>query len=200
MKTIKFFAYTFFALSLVLASCSAEDGEDGINGEDGAMGVSGTNGEDGEMGVSGTDGEDGNANVIASDWIDAEFSETATNFTAFDVVDPIFTEEVVSSSAILAYGNFGGLTIVIPYVASVRSFYFAFPSDSTAIRFIGTTTDGSRQLFNFIEQVRYVVIPPAETGGRSSQQSPEAIKAYYESQGLDLNDYDAVMEYFDLEK
>jgi len=50
MKTIKFFTYALFTMSLLIASCSAEDGEDGLDG---------LNGVDGSIGLTGADGSDG---------------------------------------------------------------------------------------------------------------------------------------------
>lgn len=59
MKLIRLFGIAILAMGMTMASCSIEDGKDGINGIDGADGQDGINGADGQNGQDGASGEDG---------------------------------------------------------------------------------------------------------------------------------------------
>ena len=186
MKTIKIFTYAFLAIFLTLASCSGEDGEDGMDGING------------EQGIPGEDGEDGNANVIASPWLPVEFSTTASTFTFFDIEDPRITQEVADGAAIYAYGRSSAVGS-IPFVFSNRSYYFAVFPDINQFRFIATSVDGATPfIFNDISEVRYVIIPSSETSGRSMDDRATALKATLKEKGIDVNNYDEVAAYYNL--
>tara|TARA_R110002020_G_scaffold239549_2_gene452084 strand:+ start:328 stop:909 length:582 start_codon:yes stop_codon:yes gene_type:complete len=191
-KAGKFLRFGFMFLYILLASCSPEDGRDGINGidgMDGVNGVDGVNGADGINGVDGVDGtpgsqgpagEDGNVNIISSDWITTSFS--TADFSTFDIVDSAITAESTANAAILAYGRVNNNTsIVIPFTFSSRTYYFSVITNENIIRFIGYSLDGSAQNFNDFNAVRYVIIPP-ET----------------DTSSINLNDYDEVQSHFGL--
>jgi len=187
MKISRLFMYLFMVFAITLTACS-DDGEDGMDGVDGAIGA------------QGPAGEDGNANVVASDWIDITLEDT--NFTFEDVGAGVFTEEIKDAYVILVYGrsSSAGLVLGIPYTEGVLSYAFALIDDIDALRIIGTTSDGSNFNFSVIDQVRYVLIPPADVSGRSVSISTNQQVEAYRLQGLDLNDYDAVVDWFELEK
>lgn len=150
-----------------------EDGTDGTNGtdgEDGADGTDGTNGTNGEPGAdgeNGEDGEDGNANVIASEWIDSDYGLALVTSTSFDITDDRFTQDILDSAVILAYGELStGTVLGIPYVSTNKSYYFSFAIGR--IRFLGRSVDRvTPERFTGPRRVRYVIIP-SNVAGKSS--------------------------------
>lgn len=177
----------FIVTAVAFTSCDTEDGMDGAQGEQGIAGQ------------DGQDGQDGNANVIFSDWIPTEFSSNPDSLSTFDVVDPQITEDLVNTAAILAYGGIAGSNaiIVIPYTFFNESYYFAFLEGSNSIRFVGASVDGSPEVFDQIDAVRYVIIPPVEGSGRTTS-NPESIVQHLRDQGVDINNYEEVAAYYNL--
>ncbi|MGB0788586.1 MAG: hypothetical protein ACPG7E_07040 [Marinirhabdus sp.] len=177
-KTI--FTYLIMILALPITSCTGEDGANGMDGMDGA------------------DGQDGNANVIASDWIPTDFIAGAVFVTAFNVEDANINDTNVNTAAILAFGQIGASAVPIPFVFSNRSYYFILFPNINIIRFVGTVADGTgTQVFDDIDAVRYVIIPPAE--GRGASTTPEDIIQNLINKGVDVTDYGAVAKYFNIQ-
>lgn len=56
MKSLRLITLTIVALTICMASCSGEDGRDGINGINGEDGTNGVNGVDGTNGIDGENG------------------------------------------------------------------------------------------------------------------------------------------------
>ena len=101
MKRIfKIFTYSLFALSFVLASCSAEDGQDGITGKDGIDGVDGTSG------TNGIPGQDGVNGAIDLGWGVIELperTEEQESITLQISIDGSLTAEQIETLGIFTY-------------------------------------------------------------------------------------------------
>ncbi|UII78406.1 collagen-like protein [Flagellimonas sp. CMM7] len=178
MKNLKRFSkYSILSLlAIVLISCSAEDGMDGAVGPQGPAGIDG---------INGADGEDGNANVMASEWIPSGFSNDPQSFSdGFGVDDPRFTQDVIDSSAILAYGRQDTFIVNLPDTVSGIIYNFTFGIGN--IFFEGYNETGSDVVFNRFDSFRYVIIPATVTEKNSH---PDFSKMPYEE----------VMDYFDLD-
>ncbi len=104
--TIKFLMYGLMLISMVLLSCSAEDGEDGDTGP---------------QGPPGADGLDGNANVVSgtvelqnSDWlwnsnysINTSITSISTWFTRYvDLMVPEIDQAIDNEGLVLVYFRF----------------------------------------------------------------------------------------------
>ena len=185
MNTIKYTArklgFVIF-LSLIIWSCSGDDGVDGATGPQGAQGTAGTdgvdgtdgtNGEDGTDGEEGTDGEDGavgTANVIYSDWIDNGFPfPINAPSSSFDIEAPNLQQEIIDNGVVMVFGRTpsGAFVYQLPIVfgASVQiSYYFRVELETVSIR-AANMREGEDlvSLISFAEY-RYVIIP----GGREA--------------------------------
>tara|TARA_R110002167_G_scaffold23281_10_gene82743 strand:- start:834 stop:1472 length:639 start_codon:yes stop_codon:yes gene_type:complete len=210
MKIILKLVSKGFIMAVLLASCSkdvvegpigpigpqGEQGVPGQNGEQGAVGPSGEDGVDGMDGMDGMDGEDGNANVIASDWIPEQFSDTPVPNAAFQIVDERLSLVTDSMAAILVYAkDFYGTVNQIPIVISGnKSYVYVLYAESNYMVFIASTLNNEAAFFDGLTHFRYVIIP-ASVFGKSN--GPDAISEL-KTAGVDIADYDAVIDYFGL--
>ncbi|QLG45927.1 collagen-like protein [Costertonia aggregata] len=147
------------ALSTILIfSCSAEDGEDGTIGPQGPQGEQGPAGQDG---ADGENGEDGNANVIASGWTSTDFGDTYSGFLAnsFSIDDSRITAEVVDSYAILAYykDSFDNVR-ALPITNQSWDMYYTINADDAEIRFLVTDNTDNAAAIPPSGEVRYVLV------------------------------------------
>lgn len=162
--------------TIMILSCSVEDGEDGALGPQG------------EQGLAGADGQDGNANIIASEWFPQEFPDVSTPNTFFTRFDTNFTSEIISKSAILVYGRTLNNIWPIPFnsVFFNESYSYSITSfPPSKIDIFASSVDGTPILFDRITDFRYVIIPP-NTASKSN--SPDFTQMSYEE----------VMDYFGL--
>ena len=185
------------ALGAVLVlSCSAEDGEDGAIGP---MGTPGLNGIDGEDGTNGTNGEDGNANVIASTWLEADFPDSYS-FSAASVTisDVNITQEVLSTYTILGYFSFSDTFEDIYAIPFTEPLFRSFTMEQRlGIGEYIITELGNPDTVGTLDPidgfVRYILIAPSSLTGKN------ATIDYLKKSGVDINDYNAVMDYYGLE-
>lgn len=210
MKTSRLFMCLLMVFAITLASCST-DGEDGMDGAPGAQGTAGQDGQDGQ------DGEDGNANVISSGWVEydtAVWEEVSNSFgidqRLYPVPAPEVTQEVADNGFVAMYTRFVITetdTYALPFTENItgadpvgQELSLLIAPELLNIRMINVSGTGDPGTFGGegIAAYRYIIIPSDE-GGRQLSSS-ESIKAYYKEIGLDLSDYNAVMDYFDLEE
>lgn len=176
MKATKLMSKLLLVLLIVsFASCSSEDGTDGLNGTDG---LDGTNGLDGTDGADGAQGNNGTANVIYSDWIDVDYlldGALESNLQGLGT----FTESELNrdTDVVLVYGqrdteSAADGVYALPYILASQDEYYSFmladaSSITTSLRATVNTLDGGTNLFNFFQQYRYVIIPggQSESGG-----------------------------------
>lgn len=154
----------------------------GANGQDGADGIDGANGADG---ADGADGQDGNANVIASDWVTIDFVGSGS-LVNFDINDSRITQEIIDKGVVLAYGRISSSVVrSIPHTINNKSYFTLLRESDNLFRLLGSSVDGSTEVFNDFGSVRYVIIP----GGTSGKSSINFEKITYKE----------VMDHFELD-
>ncbi len=193
MFRTKLFLAVFLGIALI--SCSGEDGMDGAMGPIGPAGPAGVNG------TNGTDGVDGNANVQT--FLFDISTETGPNF-AVDV--PQLTQEVLDNDLILGYlKTLDGTYIPIPaprYLDSGFGRNFIDVGVEIALgRFwiylyvpggnVGATVSAGN-----MTKLKIVIVESTNTTAKSGTVT---LRAQLKNDGVDLSDYNAVMDYFGLE-
>ncbi len=189
MKNTRYiFAYSILCiLSLVLISCSVE------NGQDGAIGPQGP------AGSNGIDGQDGNANVIASDWLDIP-GDVFSGVAEMNISLSEITSENINTSVLLVYARTSsfpedvwpqGQTTLLPVVirsnidVKLQMDYF-FTMENLTIRY------WQSPFLEFISfpsdtQFRYVIIPSLTSPSGKNNRVDYHKMSYAE-----------VMDFFDL--
>ncbi|WP_024768804.1 hypothetical protein [Aquimarina macrocephali] len=186
MKTKKLKLKYFFLAFITLLALGCSDGEDG------AVGPAGPQGGQGIAGDNGTNGQDGNANVRSFTY---DLSTVSGSF--YDQSIPELTQEVIDNDAILGYLKLNGSTRLYPIPNTnltplgidIRTF-IELEKYSTDFynRNLSTTfsvTAGQ------LDELRIVII--ASTNRSGEQQD---ILSKLKVEGVDINDYYAVMKYF----
>ena len=220
MKTIKtkfkFFIF-LLALGAFTVACDGEDGMDGIdgvNGIDGAQGPAGpqgpagADGTDGADGADGADGMDGNAEVIFSDWIPADFqgSSDSVKFMNIDFPPELPSAfSIKNTHVILVYfTGFGDGNVYLLPVLNFRGAQFTagFGSGSAAVEDILIRAQALSGVLNEFQidpsrgnRFRYVIIPP-NVAATSSSTSRSKTMDLFKEQGVDIENYTEVMDYF----
>jgi len=217
--TLKFLTTGIMACALLLASCTKESldgavgpqgsqGEQGIQGPEGPQGAAGQDGEAqgvpgpaGADGQNGEDGEDGNANVRA-------FTYDLTNFSGDKHAERIseLTGEVLENDVVLGYIK---RTLV----------YYPIPSTNLSLGAVREDIDIKVELtpgvytmefFNSednstwpinrgtLESLKVVIIKSSSiTSGKSAKAG---VLSKLKSEGIDVGDYNQVVDYFGLKK
>ncbi len=187
IKLSKYFLMSLFTILMV--SCS---GEDGIDGMDGVTGPAGVNGEN---------GEDGNANIKTYVF---DLSAESGSSIPSDLAE--LTQEVVDNDLVIGYLQNGISATYYPIPASV------WPNGTGGFYDIAVDIAVGKYWINFYEvgtQTLMAVTGPelgklkiivAEssitTTGKTSKGS---LLSQLKSAGVDSNDYYAVMDYFGLD-
>ncbi|MCD2258473.1 hypothetical protein [Psychroserpens luteolus] len=131
MKTISRIISVVFILCLV--SCSAEDGDDGM---------------------------DGNANVISSDWITINFSPTPNTFKIQIIDDSNISEANVNSAAFQVYARTAsGDVYTIPHEFGNRSYFYSLSAADNQLTFRAESINNSMEVFSDFTEIRYTIIP-----------------------------------------
>lgn len=195
MKTLKqLFYYSFVMLAILCTSCDAEDGMDGIDGING------------EQGIPGQDGEDGNANVIGvtvdpfPSWTEGIYLGQQANFVEID--EPLLTEEMADDALVLAYFQLPNNDVWFP-----MTYAFVFDDgDNEIITYTyGQDTitvyayDSAGPINAAILRIRYFIIPTNEAGGRAHLSSKEDILRDLRDNKVDINNYEEVTNYYNLQ-
>ena len=180
-----------------------EPGQDGADGRDGADGQDGVDGQDGADGQDGTDGQDGNANVTSviydvSDWSGSTGS----------VELPFMPYYVYEEGAVLAYLKTFGIWYPIPNTRVFAEGGSGFLDVNTWIvdspnggYYYSLEFSKSGVLFEIsagdIDTLKIIIIESSTTmNGKSASTS---IQQKLKKNGVDINNYHDVMDYFNLE-
>lgn len=153
---------------LMLTACQGPQGEVGPAGKDG---------------INGTNGKDGNANVIQ-----VTFNETftpSTNGKTFTFPSSV-TTDMLNSSAVLVYlrtSNSSALMYQIPGVVSTDDFRYYFTPSARTLTVLRVTGN----LISSITMTKVIIIPTNNNiNGRVGLPN------------IDLSDYEAVKQYYNL--
>lgn len=175
LNFLKMGLYAIMGLSVLLTSCSPEDGKDGLDGMDGAQGPA---------------GQDGNANVIASDWQTIQWDEESLptfGTMLIDVKDIDLEEFIATGGVVMVYLRFSqeGVSdeiVALPYTDTDTYFYFSIFVNETLSGVLLRATNPIGGIFNYQNNetltVRYVLIPAnaAETTGLNLNNYKETSK------------------------
>lgn len=175
LNFLKMGLYAIMGLSVLLTSCSPEDGKDGIDGKDGAQGPA---------------GQDGNANVLASEWQNIEWNlNSQQNFGVMliEVKDIDLQEFITTGGVIMVYFKLildESDTVVYSLPATLGNLYVDFALyDSTDTSGITITMSSSDNIVpsyanNPNYNVRYVLVPAnvSEASGLNLNNYKEASK------------------------
>ena len=177
MKTIiSRFRYFFLSTLLIFAlSCSSEDGEDGAIGPQGMQGPAGVDGED---------GEDGNANVVS-----VFVPDVAITVGRNTIMIPELTEDIFNNGFVIGYVTIAGNTNVwetIPVIVGGGDVAL----DITQIRVGELDLDAT---FNQTLDFRFILVAGTSSTGKTSKA---AVRDELKNAGVDINDYQAVIDYF----
>ncbi|MFN3138873.1 MAG: hypothetical protein ACE37L_14370 [Allomuricauda sp.] len=159
LSFLKMGLYAIMGLSVLLTSCSPEDGKDGIDGIDG------------KDGAQGPAGQDGNANVIASDWQTIQWDEgSLPNFGTMliDVKDIDLEEFIATGGVVMVYlrfrqeGVFDEI-VPLPFTDAETYFYFSIFSNESVSGVLLRATNPNDSIFVYEDTetftVRYVLVP-----------------------------------------
>lgn len=207
-KRKKIHLFSIVLLSILIISCSAEDGATGPVGPAGPQGEQGEVGADGADGDQGEQGDSGTANVIYSPWIDSEFDlniiSTSASFSIFTIA---LTEDIIEEGVILVYGRTFPAPITedtdvyaLPMVlgaARQQSYYYRAEEVGELVISVAANEEGDPAGVPFFGEYRYIFIPGEQPtnvltvggGSGSKQQTLDYSKMSYEE----------VLEFFGIE-
>ncbi|PHR73597.1 MAG: hypothetical protein COA67_02400 [Lutibacter sp.] len=190
MKKLKFLTYGMMALMLVFAV--ACDGDDGATGPAGTAGTNGTNG---------TNGTDGNANVTVISvpngdvsWTSGSYLGTTTN--TFSITDTAVNQDIIDHGTVLGYMLLFGNWYALPFewqnnTGSLdQHILFNYALDTIvmhAYQTNGVLNPGATEY-------RFMLITD-NTVGKTNTNALSQLEAA----GVDVNNYEDVMDYYGLE-
>ena len=181
LKTLAF-VLAVISISATQLSCSkGEIGPQGPQGEQGQRGEKGDRGNDGERGPKGDKRDPGTANVIYSDWLSVTFTNSGGVYSG-TINAPKLTADILNKGEIAVYER-----TMIGFPPTTATYAkLPYTNGTTWIRInmeVGKIIIRSNNAS--ISTYRYVLIP----GG---------VQASAASTNLDMNDYPAVQQHFDL--
>lgn len=186
MKTIQLKLKYFLLILITLFALGCSDGEDG------AIGPVGPQGGQGIAGGDGTNGQDGNANVRSFTY---DLSTVSGSF--YDQSIPELTQEVIDNDAILGYLKLNGSprlypipnTNLTPLGIDIRAF---IELEKYSMDFYNRNLSTTYSMVaGQLDQLRIIII--ASTNRSGEQQD---ILSRLKAEGVDINDYYAVMKHF----
>ncbi|VAW27899.1 hypothetical protein MNBD_BACTEROID06-1551 [hydrothermal vent metagenome] len=195
MKTnVKKLSYLLLSLFIILASC-ARDGDPGPAGKDGTDGVNGTNGADG------SDGSDGNANVQTFLFNAPEWEVNQVHVMNLNI--PAITETVLNESVILGYAFFSSnwYSTDSYYSSGYLRSYASFELFTIKAQNNDNSSDDTPPAISI---AKIIIIEPTNTtettgNGRVAVSPQQAILNELAVAGVDINDYEQVAAYYNLQ-
>ena len=166
-SNLKFIMIALFTIALT--ACSSEDGKDGADG------------------LQGIPGQDGNANVKT--YVFENVALTTGNNNVFQLAE--LNQDIIDNGVVLGYvSNVENAWYPMPYLdlgESVAIYYVTLGSLA-----LSSTIDSQELNFKFV-----LIGGSSGTGGKKSgEESKNAIYNELNSAGVDINDYNAVMDYY----
>ena len=203
--TMKFFTYGLLIFTLVFTSCSKDGdagstGPAGISGLDGTDGADGTNGIDGTNGADGEDGANGNANVETTVFMNPTWS--ASGLMTLQV--PGITQDAFDYYLILGFLKEGAVWYSANGNQANGGYYKGFYDVGRYFIRAYDFNDVIDQTRPTIPQAKIVVIEPSNVildsgNGKSTTTLSNLRKNTLDNMkaaGVDINDYNAVRNYF----
>ena len=180
--TMKFLTMITLALfiGITTTSCSGDDGDTG------------------PQGTAGNNGTDGNANVQTY-----TFDTSAVSGSHFSVSLSAITQDVIDNDVILTYIDpNNGFYYQTPGAGPGGSYVVRTYAEVGTIHFNFNNWDGSTYAIvaGDVVLVKVVIIESSSTTtGKMSSTPKQQIYNELENEGIDINDYYAVMDYYGLD-
>ena len=185
MRKLRLLSLLLLAIAFITVNCTKE-GPEGPAGATGAQGPVGVAGATGAAGATGSQGPAGTANVIYSAWINegpyadslmASVAIPAANVRRMIVTAPSLSSAILDQGLVISYTRntlSPGTPILLPWTINLAGTLFQIDSRPTLQKIIyyfynlnnpGTNPGGS---LGASTQFRYIIIPGAVPGGRST--------------------------------
>ncbi len=185
MKKLKFLTYSMIALMLIFSVA--------CEGEEGAIGPAGI---DGINGIDGTDGQDGNANVNTY-----TYDLSTMTGSIWQINAPQLTQDVLDNDGILCYVRRSNIYYPVPGTAFNDEIKVNLVLNASWLYFYNrmsganiTPTVGTYDLFKLV-----IIESSSTSSGRTSYSPTQRIQNELENAGVDINNYEDVMDYYGLE-
>lgn len=177
MKNLKntFIFLISIVATVVFISCSREDGADGLNGKDGNNGL---------------DGKDGNVNV--STLLIEDTNIDANQFKDFRL--EALTEDMLENGLVLAYVRFDHIK---------QSTWFPLPHTTTnqSIKLYSLRLKNARIYAKLkVENMDLKFVIIASNTANASKNTHENILSSLKQNGIDINDYSQVTNYYNIKE
>lgn len=149
-----------------------------------------------EKGPAGMQGPKGTANVIYSDWItveDSDWIHVTDNSWKFEIDAPNITQEIIDKGDFRVYARYNGYLRALPFNdisendGSARTYDYYYNTYNPGKITIRAYSSLHAITSLFTLEFRYIIIPGG-THGKPMISSP------------DLSDYNAVCDYYNIEK
>lgn len=191
MKNLKNkFSYAIaIMVTLLFISCSGDDGAmgpAGANGQDGNVGAMGPAGANGQDGADGQNGLDGNANVTT---VLVEYIRLLSGEDNIIAVNGV-TQDILDHGAVLVYMRIGNLWYSLPYFGSSNTINVWRIGLNSVILHVDPFDTAPLDF-------KFVII--AGNSANASGNDKSSILSSLENNGVDVNDYNQVAEFFKLE-
>ena len=189
-KPVLALSYMLILLTIPFFSCTGPDGPVGPAGVDGIDGV------------DGVDGADGNANVEVFLYPNATW-----NNSKMELTNSAITETVLQEYLILGYVNVGNLWVSTDGVVEHLNitYYLKGINLLNMHRILAYNNDGTPALTQPpVNMAKIIIIQPTNVtlirNGRIEVDPREAALQQLEDAGVDINDYEQVAAYYNIQE
>ncbi len=198
---------SYFVFLFALAGFVSCKGPEGPEGPTGAKGDTGATGVTGATGSTGATGANGNANVksiilLSSDitWIEGDYLGRTAN--TFALEDTLVNSNIINHGAVLGYCYLNEEWYPLPFTwesddGSLR-IYLTFTYSLNTISLYAYETDGVMNP-SAIEKYRFLLITDNTVMIGKGTSAENEILAKLSKNGVDINNYHSVMDYFSLD-
>ncbi|RAV27467.1 hypothetical protein [Sinomicrobium soli] len=191
------------AFLAILTACSPEDGKDGIDGING------------EQGIQGEPGQDGNANVVSRTFRFSQITWTrttlfGTNYAVANLDIPEITRDIIDNGVVMVYGGFfwgqPWSALPISYNETGKTVNFSYGIATGGVTLRMHYADNDSPTFPGIPFRVVVIEGNAATDGDENRISnnnggdaKESVYRELEQAGVDINNYNAIAKYYNLQ-
>lgn len=179
-----------------LWSCTGDTGPQGPQGPQGIQGINGNDGKDGKDGIN---GKDGNANVEsyqfvakAGNWVEVEFAEVGTGTTSTYGVNSYENDAISTEKFVMVYHRPNDhqrdalpITNISDTNGSVETVGFQWQNGRVDVKYrMRTQLFGGTTIYAPTNDINFEIVLTTKT-----------IVGAMKDNGINLNDYDAVMDF-----
>ncbi len=192
MFNSNYFKITLLLLSITIFSCEGPAGPTGEQGVPGPMG---------EQGIPGNSGEDGALDLVDSGWKEAPTLPTTQQgfiFTDFDFLN----EDLINSYVFLVYGkDRSNFIYPVPKSTATHTIHYAINTENPLLTMIFEVLieNFTVQFDPLMDFYRIIAIQVEDSNSNSGKNNVTSINNILKSNGVDLENYEEVMDFYGLE-